>query len=1248
LYVLEGSSCSTAQCIGANRNNCGNLSRVTFAATAGRTYFLQVGGDGQTTTVGQFRLQLLCGSGVCAPPNNVAVSGVTNTTATVSYVPVSGSGTTFEITWFDTILSQTFSRTVTGSGPITLTGLYPGTTYWLTVATYCTGGGTSNQSTTVPFTTTGSLPTTCNPPGNLTVSNITDVSAVLNFSGYARATSYLATYQTAGGTPVTRVLAPGATIAPLLPGTTYTVSVQSQCPASPTSAASNTVTFTTLAPPCNPPYGAQAFAVMPNSAEVSFVPRAGVLSTSLSWQPTAGGAVQTRSGVTSPFSLSGLAPNTSYTVNLTSQCSGGRQSVPETMTFTTPATSPPNDLCANATELTCGTFTFTMGTTVGAGRQGDPTGTCGGVPIMNSGGVFYKFTAPYDGAYSIGTCYGTSPTSYDSRVHVYTGTCGALTCVGGSDNAPGCGTRSDVSVQATAGTTYYVLVTGTYAQPGTFQLSLYCAPPPPCPLPSGLAVSAITDNSAALSFTSGAAAGLSYTVTYQATGGAVQTRTVSSSPVVLTGLTPGSAYTWSVRTTCTGNTPSAVVNGPAFRTTGSHPSCPAPTNLQVPVFTSTTATVLFDAGPGNYQLTYQSTAGGAAQTITANSSPVTLTGLVAGRTYTLSLMNACANSTQSAAVTTTFTVPTQCAPPGNLRVSYTTPTTASLVFDLSGLASDYLVEYQAVGGPWINYGTFNPQFLAVPYLLSNLQPSTRYVVRLSSRCPGYTPASASAVTSFVTQPLCSPVYDVQATNLTPTSATLSAATLANPPNSPIPLPAFQVTYQVGTTGPVQTINTPRLPVQLTALLPGTTYRATVVNTCAPTLTAASTTFTTPAANTAPINDLCSNAVALPCGVAITGSTVNATTAGDPSGSTCGGLAIAGPGVFYRFRATNNRQFDVSTCGTATQFDTRLHVFRGSCGRLVCVGSNDNACGTASRVQFAATVDSTYYILVSGAGGATGTFGLLLTGCLYQTNCDLPNTPTISQLTPTSALLSFAPALGATQYRLEYQAFNGPISRIDAAGSPIQLSGLIPNTVYTYTLSDNCPLSYPRPLTFTTPAGTPCPVPPAVTVTARTATTATISFAAASAPAVGYTLLAIPATGTPYVVTPTPTTSPTTVTGLTSQNYTFELLSNCAFGSTSPSRRAGIVSAARATATSSELMVYPNPSATGELTVQWAGASAAAARATLYNSLGQAVRQHTLSRLAAGEVLPVRGLAAGLYTLLVQQGGQLLTQQVVLE
>ena len=78
------------------------------------------------------------------------------------------------------------------------------------------------------------------------------------------------------------------------------------------------------------------------------------------------------------------------------------------------------------------------------------------------------------------------------------------------------------------------------------------------------------------------------------------------------------------------------------------------------------------------------------------------------------------------------------------------------------------------------------------------------------------------------------------------------------------------------------------------------------------------------------------------------------------------------------------------------------------------------------------------------------------------------------------------------------------------------------------------------------------------------------------------------------------------------------------------------------------MVYPNPSATGELTVQWAGASAAAARATLYNSLGQAVRQHTLSRLAAGEVLPVRGLAAGLYTLLVQQGGQLLTQQVVLE
>jgi hypothetical protein len=87
-------------------------------------------------------------------------------------------------------------------------------------------------------------------------------------------------------------------------------------------------------------------------------------------------------------------------------------------------------------------------------------------------------------------------------------------------------------------------------------------------------------------------------------------------------------------------------------------------------------------------------------------------------------------------------------------------------------------------------------------------------------------------------------------------------------------------------------------------------------------------------------------------------------------------------------------------------------------------------------------------------------------------------------------------------------------------------------------------------------------------------------------------------------------------------------------------------ASRAQADSEALVVYPNPSNTGQLTLRLS-ALGHAGQATLLNALGQTVRTQALSN-AAEQTLSTRGIATGVYTLRVTVGEQVLTRKVVLE
>ncbi len=125
------------------------------------------------------------------------------------------------------------------------------------------------------------------------------------------------------------------------------------------------------------------------------------------------------------------------------------------------------------------------------------------------------------------------------------------------------------------------------------------------------------------------------------------------------------------------------------------------------------------------------------------------------------------------------------------------------------------------------------------------------------------------------------------------------------------------------------------------------------------------------------NDLCDDAIDISCGETVLGSTEFATPdAGSPD---CG-AGNNSPGVWYVIDDTSGlvTDYTVSLCDGGTTYDSKLVVYSGDCGTLVCVAENDDSCGLQSEVSFQGDGSSTYYILVNGFGtGSSGDFSLNL-------------------------------------------------------------------------------------------------------------------------------------------------------------------------------------------------------------------------------------------------------------------------------
>ncbi len=148
------------------------------------------------------------------------------------------------------------------------------------------------------------------------------------------------------------------------------------------------------------------------------------------------------------------------------------RSIPLLAALLSVATANAQSTCATALPITPGQYTIAA-----------VTGTEVPLPVCSVGGtgaahgMWYTFTASVDTNMVVTSDVGNP--NVDTRVQVYIGSCGSLSCIAGDDDS-GNGNLSVAHFSVTAGTTYYIAWDDRYSAGGfNFQLQEEVPPPPP-------------------------------------------------------------------------------------------------------------------------------------------------------------------------------------------------------------------------------------------------------------------------------------------------------------------------------------------------------------------------------------------------------------------------------------------------------------------------------------------------------------------------------------------------------------------------------------------------------------------------------------------------------------------------------------------------------------------------------------------------------------------------------------------------
>lgn len=632
---------------------------------------------------------------------------------------------------------------------------------------------------------------------------------------------------------------------------------------------------------------------------------------------TAGGTV---TGTSVP-TISGLVRGTTYTLYVRSLCAESILSTWNSKAFMVTA---PNDTCAQATTITCGQTI--ADSTIGATSEAMTVCGITGVTTQNTPGVWYKFVG--DGSdVTFSTC---SATAGDTRMAIYTGSCGTMTCVAGNDDNSACTANtvsSEVLMSTTNGVEYYILIyayaSGTSQSATTVSYNLKVTCVVPCTPATG------NDNCV--------------TATALTLGTALASNNTCSTP------SSGIAY------------PSCGNQFATYYDTWYSFNSGSNTTLEVNVAgASSTATgfIVYSGTCGALSpLTGSCVAAATATNITVAANTQyfvrVFTNGSAGRgAYTISVKPPCLRPTGVASSNVTVYTAT---------ISWTAST--------SSPSNGYEYEVRSSGAA----GSGNTGLVATGAVagttanLTDLLEDTTHSIYVRSVCGTGNYGPWTTAVTFTTLTSCYRPTTPSITNRTSTGATLNW----NVPTEALPEAGYSWEVRSsgaagsGATGLAASGNTTGLTATTNVLAPATTYTLYVRSRCGGASNSGWTTGT--AFTTLLANDLCSGAITITCGAAgVTGTTTGATNENMPVCGISGVTVQNTPGVWYKY-VSDGTDVTFSTCAVGTG-DTRLAVYKGSCGTMTCVGGNDDnsACtqNTSSEVTIADTqAGATYYILV---------------------------------------------------------------------------------------------------------------------------------------------------------------------------------------------------------------------------------------------------------------------------------------------